>query len=110
VRVRHEQGFVRLVVAEDRGQVLVEVALGPLDVAGLERERLHALEHDEGGGPARDLTRPLPHPVVDLAALPEEVVRERLADLLREDLLVAVEEVAAHEDDGDADAEEDDQE
>jgi hypothetical protein len=38
------------------------------------------------------------------------VVRDGLADLLGEDFLVAVQQIAAHEDDGDPHAKEDDQE
>ena len=109
VSVGDEQRLVGLVVAQDRGQVFVEVALGPRHVARLERQRLHALEHHERGRPARHLVRPLPHPVVDLAGLAEEVVRQRLADLLREDFLVAVQQVAAHHHDRDPDAQEHDQ-
>src|SRR6185436_7948891 len=62
----------------------------------------------ERRGPARGVVHALVHPRVDLAGGAEELVVHRLPDLLAQDLLVAADQVSAHEQHGDGDTEQDD--
>jgi hypothetical protein len=106
-RVHDEERLVHPVVAKDREEVVDEIPPHALPVGPGARERLDPLEDDEGGGPGRGLVEPLLGPVLEPRGLPVELVGQGLVDLVPEDLLVALAQVAAQAQEGHGHAEED---
>jgi hypothetical protein len=98
-------------VPQDRLEVVGELPNRPRSVgAPAFRGGLHAFVDHVRRGPALRLGAALLEPVLQVRGLPEQGVGQRLADLVPQNALVELEHVDAHDQHGDAGAEQDDEE
>jgi hypothetical protein len=83
-------------VSEHRLEVILQVPADARPIGAGTREQLDAFVDHERGRPARRVTLALVDPIVQVPRLAEHVVRERLADLLPQQLLVPLKQITAH--------------